>query len=86
MPRREARDGDMSDHIDIKVFILFLLDELRYPLNETVIAEMVHEREELRIRTEFAVADHLVHGAAGLEPLVDSGVDLFKTALRVGAQ
>ena len=33
----------MSDHIDIKVFILFLLDELRYPLNETVIAEMVHE-------------------------------------------
>ena len=43
MPRREARDGDMSDRIDIKVFILFLLDELRYPLGETVIAEMVHE-------------------------------------------
>ena len=43
MPRREIRDGDMSDRIDIKVFILFLLDELRYPLNETVIAEMVHE-------------------------------------------
>lgn len=43
MPRREARDGDMSDRIDIKVFILFLLDELRYPLSETVIAEMVYE-------------------------------------------
>ena len=43
MSRREIRDGDMSDRIDIKVFILFLLDELRYPLNETVIAEMVHE-------------------------------------------
>ena len=43
MPRRESRDGDMSDRIDIKVFILFLLDELRYPLNETLISEMVYE-------------------------------------------
>lgn len=36
-------DGEMSDKIDIKVFILFLLDELRYPLNETVISEIVSE-------------------------------------------
>ena len=43
MPRRESRDGDMSDRIDIKVFILFLLDELRYPLSETMISEMVYE-------------------------------------------
>lgn len=36
-------DGDMSDKIDIKVFILFLLDELCYPLSETVISEIVSE-------------------------------------------
>lgn len=43
LPRRDARDGDMSDRIDIKVFILFVLDELRYPLSETIISEMVYE-------------------------------------------
>lgn len=36
-------DGEMSDKIDIKVFILFLLDELKYPMSESVIREIVSE-------------------------------------------
>ena len=36
-------DGVMSDKIDIKVFILFLLDELKYPLSQTMISDIVSE-------------------------------------------
>ena len=36
-------DGEMNDKIDIKVFILFLLDELRYPMGESMIREIVSE-------------------------------------------
>lgn len=36
-------DGDLDDRIDIKIFILFLLDELRYPLEEGIIADIVAE-------------------------------------------
>ncbi len=43
MSRRELWDGDMSDRIDIKIFILFLLDEMQYPLSESIISEIVHE-------------------------------------------
>ena len=41
--RKRQLDGDLDDRIDIKIFILFLLDELRYPLSESVIAEIVGE-------------------------------------------
>ena len=43
MKKKRMLDGDLDDRIDIKIFILFLLDELRYPLNEAVIAEIVGE-------------------------------------------
>lgn len=41
--KQRKLDGDLDDRIDIKIFILFLLDELRYPLSESVIAEIVGE-------------------------------------------
>jgi hypothetical protein len=40
---KKKYDGEMNDKIDIKVFILFLLDELRYPMSESVIREIVSE-------------------------------------------
>ena len=40
---KKKYDGEMSDKIDIKVFILFLLDELRYPMGESIIREIVSE-------------------------------------------
>ena len=40
---KKKYDGEINDKIDIKVFILFLLDELRYPLGEGVIREIVSE-------------------------------------------
>lgn len=40
---KKKYDGEINDKIDIKVFILFLLDELRYPMSETVIREIVSE-------------------------------------------
>ena len=40
---KQKYDGEMSDKIDIKVFILFLLDELHYPLGESMIREIVSE-------------------------------------------
>lgn len=43
MAKQRKLDGDLDDRIDIKIFILFLLDELRYPLSESVIAEIVGE-------------------------------------------
>jgi len=43
MRKKNAYDGKMSDRIDMKVFILFLLDEMHYPLTESVIAEIVDE-------------------------------------------
>ncbi len=41
--KKRQLDGDLDDRIDIKIFILFLLDELRYPLSESVIADIVWE-------------------------------------------
>lgn len=41
--RKKKYDGEINDKIDIKIFILFLLDELRYPLGETLIREIVSE-------------------------------------------
>ena len=41
--KQKKLDGDLDDRIDIKIFILFLLDELRYPLSESVIADIVGE-------------------------------------------
>lgn len=38
---KKAYNGEISDKIDIKVFILFLLDELRYPMSESMISEIV---------------------------------------------
>ena len=43
MRKTKKYDGEMSDKIEIKVFILFLLDELRYPLGESVIREIMSE-------------------------------------------
>ena len=40
---KKKYDGEMSDKIDIKVFILFLLDELKYPMGESIIREIVSE-------------------------------------------
>ena len=40
---KKKYDGEMNDKIDIKVFILFLLDELRYPMSESMIREIVSE-------------------------------------------
>ena len=40
---KKKYDGEMDDKIDIKVFILFLLDELKYPLSESVIHEIISE-------------------------------------------
>ena len=40
---KKRYDGEMNDKIDIKVFILFLLDELRYPMGESIIREIVSE-------------------------------------------
>ena len=41
--KKRQLDGDLDDRIDIKIFILFLLDELRYPLSESVISDIVWE-------------------------------------------
>ncbi len=43
MKRKNASDGKMSDKVDIKVFILFLLDEMNYPLTESVIFDIIEE-------------------------------------------
>ena len=40
---KKRYDGELDDKIDIKVFILFLLDELKYPLSESVIHEIISE-------------------------------------------
>lgn len=40
---KKKYDGEMNDKIDIKVFILFLLDELKYPMGESIIREIVSE-------------------------------------------
>lgn len=36
-------DGGMNDRADIKILILFILDELSYPLNETALSEIISE-------------------------------------------
>lgn len=43
MKRKNAYDGKMNDKIDIKIFILFLLDEMNYPLTESVIFDIIEE-------------------------------------------
>ncbi len=43
MKRKNAFDGKMNDKIDIKIFILFLLDEMNYPLTEGVISDIIEE-------------------------------------------
>ena len=45
MAKKNKLDGRMCDKIDIKIFILFLLDEMNYPLTESVIYDIIEEND-----------------------------------------
>ena len=45
MAKKNRLDGRMSDKIDIKIFMLFLLDEMNYPLTESVIYDIIEEND-----------------------------------------
>ena len=66
MRNKNAYDGKMSDRIDMKVFILFLLDEMHYPLTESVIAEIVDEAGRVLPHGEYG---ELVITTIGMEAL-----------------
>ena len=72
---KKRYDGEINDKIDIQVFILFVLDELNYPLGEAMIREIVSENgvvgrfDFAECFSELVEKGHIIAYADGNETL-----------------